>query len=46
MIATHVDLVGTYPLQGEDFGEDLHDSGGSDRAVPDARPGGSDTRHG
>ena len=42
MIVAHVDRVGTYPLQGEDFGEDLHDSGGSRWAVPGSdrgRPG-------
>jgi len=40
MVVAHVDHVGTSPLQGEDFGEDQHGSGGSHRAAP-----GADGRH-
>jgi hypothetical protein len=43
MIVAHVDRVGTYPLQGEDFGEDLHDSGGSRCAVAGSDRGRSGT---
>jgi len=39
MRVTHVEHVGTYPLQGEDFGEDQHVPGGSGRAAPGAHPG-------
>jgi|KBSMisStaDraftv2_1062788.scaffolds.fasta_scaffold2125569_1 hypothetical protein len=46
MVVAHVDHVGTYPLQGEDFGEDQHDSGGSVRAAPGADRGHAGTLHG